>query len=97
MVAGFPAVFVNDTLNAAVLTALAAQGTRLIVLRCEGFNNVDIQAANDLGLHVVRVPVYSPHSVAGRINATAAGAAAPGASKGRFITRQPGRLSRYPQ
>lgn len=66
MVAGFPAVcvFVNDTLNAAVLTALAAQGTRLIVLRCAGFNNVDIQAASDLGLHVVRVPAYSPHSVA---------------------------------
>lgn len=66
MVAGFPAVcvFVNDTLNAAVLKALAAQGTRLIVLRCAGFNNVDIQAANDLGLHVVRVPAYSPHSVA---------------------------------
>ena len=66
MVADFPAVcvFVNDTLNAAVLAALAAQGTRLIVLRCAGFNNVDIQAANDLGLHVVRVPAYSPHSVA---------------------------------
>lgn len=66
MVASFPAVcvFVNDTLNAAVLTALAAQGTRLIVLRCAGFNNVDIQAASDLGLHVVRVPAYSPHSVA---------------------------------
>ncbi len=66
MVAGFPAVcvFVNDTLDAAVLTALAAQGTRLIVLRCAGFNNVDIQAAHDLGLHVVRVPAYSPHSVA---------------------------------
>lgn len=66
MVAGFPAVcvFVNDTLDAAVLTALAAQGARLIVLRCAGFNNVDIQAANDLGLRVVRVPAYSPHSVA---------------------------------
>ncbi|TSA49190.1 MAG: 2-hydroxyacid dehydrogenase [Nitrosomonadales bacterium] len=66
MVAGFPAVcvFVNDTLDAAVLTTLAAQGTRLIVLRCAGFNNVDIQAAHDLGLHVVRVPAYSPHSVA---------------------------------
>ncbi len=66
MVAGFPAVcvFVNDTLNAAVLQTLAAQGTRLIALRCAGFNNVDIQAANSLGLRVVRVPAYSPHSVA---------------------------------
>ena len=66
IVAGFPAVcvFVNDTLNAAVLQTLAAQGTRLIALRCAGFNNVDIQAANSLGLRVVRVPAYSPHSVA---------------------------------
>ncbi|HEY6044300.1 MAG TPA: NAD(P)-dependent oxidoreductase, partial [Nitrosospira sp.] len=66
MVAGFPAVcvFVNDTLNAAVLETLAAQGTRLIALRCAGFNNVDIQAASNLGLRVVRVPAYSPHSVA---------------------------------
>ena len=66
MVAGFPAVcvFVNDTLNAVVLETLAQQGTRLIALRCAGFNNVDVQAANDLGLHVVRVPAYSPHSVA---------------------------------
>lgn len=66
MVAGFPAVcvFVNDTLNVAVLTSLAEQGTRLIALRCAGFNNVDVQAASDLGLKVVRVPAYSPHSVA---------------------------------
>ena len=66
MVMGFPAVcvFVNDTLNATVLETLAAQGTRLIALRCAGFNNVDIQAASSLGLRVVRVPAYSPHSVA---------------------------------
>ena len=66
MVAGFPAVcvFVNDTLNPTVLQTLAAQGTRLIALRCAGFNNIDIQAANSLGLRVVRVPAYSPHSVA---------------------------------
>jgi len=66
MVGGFPAVcvFVNDTLNAPVLETLVAQGTRLIALRCAGFNNVDIQAANSVGLRVVRVPAYSPHSVA---------------------------------
>lgn len=66
MVAGFPVVcgFVNDTLNAIVLEALAAQGTRLVALRCAGFNNVDIQAASGLGLRVVHVPAYSPHSVA---------------------------------
>ncbi len=66
MVAGFPAVcvFVNDTLNAAVLNTLSQQGTRLIALRCAGFNNVDVKAAIKLGLHLVRVPAYSPHSVA---------------------------------
>ncbi|SEO99488.1 2-hydroxyacid dehydrogenase [Nitrosovibrio sp. Nv6] len=66
MVAGFPAVcvFVNDTLDARVLETLALQGTRLIALRCAGFNNVDIQSASSLGLRIVRVPAYSPHSVA---------------------------------
>jgi D-lactate dehydrogenase len=66
LAAGFPAicVFVNDQLDATVLTALAHQGTRLIALRCAGFNNVDLLAARDLGLTVVRVPAYSPHAVA---------------------------------
>ncbi len=66
IVAGFPAVcvFVNDTLDAAVLETLAGQGTQLIALRCAGFNNVDIEAAARLGVRVTRVPAYSPHSVA---------------------------------
>jgi D-lactate dehydrogenase len=66
MVAGFSAVcvFVNDVLNEAVLAALAVQHTRLIALRCAGFNNVDVAAAARHGLCVVRVPAYSPHSVA---------------------------------
>ena len=66
MVGDFPAVcvFVNDTLEATVLETLAMQGTRLIALRCAGFNNVDVQAASSLGLRVVRVPAYSPESVA---------------------------------
>jgi len=64
--AGFPAVcaFVNDLLNEAALRALANQGLRLIALRCAGFNNVDVPAAQKYGIHVVRVPAYSPHSVA---------------------------------
>ncbi|MFZ2542485.1 MAG: 2-hydroxyacid dehydrogenase, partial [Gallionella sp.] len=51
MVIDFPAVcvFVNDTLNVAVLTSLAEHGTRLIALRCAGFNNVDVKAAESLG------------------------------------------------
>jgi D-lactate dehydrogenase len=66
MVGGFPAVcvFVNDTVDATVLETLAAHGTGLIALRCAGFNNVDIRGAAKRGLHVVRVPAYSPHSVA---------------------------------
>jgi D-lactate dehydrogenase len=66
LAAGFPAVcaFVNDQLDAAVLTTLARQGTRLIALRCAGFNNVDLASAQNLGLKVVRVPAYSPYAVA---------------------------------
>ncbi|HWU95057.1 MAG TPA: 2-hydroxyacid dehydrogenase [Sphingomonas sp.] len=57
-------VFVNDVVNAEVLEALAGQGTRLVALRCAGFNNVDLAAARRLGIDVVRVPAYSPHAVA---------------------------------
>lgn len=63
---GFEAVcvFVNDQLPAGVLEVLAAGGTRLVALRCAGFNNVDLAAARDLGLTVARVPAYSPYAVA---------------------------------
>ena len=63
---GFPAVcaFVNDQLDATVLTALSAGGTRLIALRSAGFNHVDLNCARELGLTVSRVPAYSPHAVA---------------------------------
>ena len=66
LAAGFPAVcvFVNDVCDATVLEMLAAGGTRLIALRCAGFNNVDLAAAAALGISVVRVPAYSPHAVA---------------------------------
>jgi D-lactate dehydrogenase len=66
LAAGFPAVcaFVNDQLDAPVLQALARQGTRLIALRCAGFNHVDMAAARELGLTVVHVPAYSPYAVA---------------------------------
>ncbi|MCE7796405.1 2-hydroxyacid dehydrogenase [Sphingobium sufflavum] len=57
-------VFVNDQLDRTVLEMLAAGGTRFIALRCAGFNNVDLVAAQELGLSVVRVPAYSPHAVA---------------------------------
>lgn len=56
--------FVNDDLNAKALDRLAREEVRLIALRSAGFNHVDLAAAHDLGLTVVRVPAYSPHAVA---------------------------------
>ncbi|MET0262669.1 MAG: 2-hydroxyacid dehydrogenase [Rariglobus sp.] len=56
--------FVNDHLDAPVLAALFAGGTRLIAMRCAGYNNVDLNAAASLGLTVTNVPAYSPHAVA---------------------------------
>jgi D-lactate dehydrogenase len=66
LASGFEAVccFVNDQLNAAVLEGLAAGGTRVIALRCAGFNQVDLATAQRLGMPVVRVPAYSPYAVA---------------------------------
>jgi D-lactate dehydrogenase len=63
---GFPAVcvFVNDQLDAATFDVLAQGGTQLVALRCAGFNNVDLKAAAEKGIPVVRVPSYSPHSIA---------------------------------
>jgi len=57
-------VFVNDQLDGPCLEVLAAQGVKLIALRCTGFNNVDLAAAKALHLSVTRVPVYSPYAVA---------------------------------
>jgi D-lactate dehydrogenase len=57
-------VFVNDRADAAALETLAQGGTRLVALRCAGFNNVDLEAAERLGIAVVRVPAYSPQAVA---------------------------------
>lgn len=56
--------FVNDPLDAAALQSLASGGTRLIALRCAGYNQVDLAAAASLGLTVTHVPAYSPHAVA---------------------------------
>ena len=57
-------VFVNDVIDEATMTALAALDVQHIALRCAGFNNVDLEAAAALGLDVVRVPAYSPNAVA---------------------------------
>jgi D-lactate dehydrogenase len=57
-------VFVNDRLDATCLEQLRAAGVKMVALRCAGFNNVDLAAAEKLGLVVTRVPAYSPHAVA---------------------------------
>jgi D-lactate dehydrogenase len=56
--------FVNDKLNETVIKALAAEGIKLIAQRCAGFNNIDLAAARENNITVVRVPAYSPHAVA---------------------------------
>ncbi|MFD7666710.1 2-hydroxyacid dehydrogenase [Streptomyces sp. NPDC059788] len=57
-------VSVNADLRAEVIQELAAGGTRLIAQRATGYNNIDLQAAADLGVTVGRVSSYSPYSVA---------------------------------
>ena len=66
LAAGFPAVcvFINDELDEDTLREIAANGTQLVALRCAGFNNVDLDVAQALGIKVVRVPAYSPYAVA---------------------------------
>ena len=56
-------VFVNDTLDEAVVNRLYELGVKVIALRCAGFNNVDTRACYGK-IHVFRVPAYSPYAVA---------------------------------
>jgi len=56
--------FVNDHVDSQTLQQLAALGIKLIVLRCAGFNQVDLITAKQLGITVARVPEYSPHAIA---------------------------------
>ena len=57
-------IFVNDYVTEEVAEGLASLGIKLILLRCAGFNNVDLEAAKEYGLTVLRVPAYSPYAVA---------------------------------
>jgi D-lactate dehydrogenase len=57
-------VFVNDDVTDKVIAKLHDYGIRLILLRCAGFNQVNIAAANQYGMTVLRVPDYSPMAVA---------------------------------
>lgn len=66
LAAGYDAIcaFVSSDLSAAVLQVLAQQQIELILMRCAGFNNVDLEMAEKLGITVLRVPGYSPEAVA---------------------------------
>lgn len=57
-------VFVNDALPKPVVDALADKGVKAILLRCAGFNHVDLEAAEERGIMVANVPSYSPEAVA---------------------------------
>lgn len=57
-------IFVNDEAPREVIDILHQEGIRLILLRCAGFNNVDLKACEEYGITVARVPAYSPYAVA---------------------------------
>ena len=57
-------IFVNDNADKDLIKLIAENGVKLIALRCAGYNNVDIDAAKENGIKVVRVPAYSPEAVA---------------------------------
>ena len=57
-------VFVNDVVNRVVIEHLHKYGIRVMLLRCAGFNQVDLEAAQAFGIKVYRVPAYSPEAVA---------------------------------
>ena len=63
---GYEAIcaFVNADLSTPVIEELNAQGVKLILMRCAGYNNVDLETAHKFGMKVLRVPGYSPEAVA---------------------------------
>lgn len=66
MATGFEAVCIqlSDKLNAKVIAQLSKMGIRLIDLRSAGYDNVDIEAAANNNIKVMRVPAYSPQAIA---------------------------------
>ncbi len=56
--------FVSSTITGSVLRRLHEHGVKLLLMRCAGYNNVDIKAADKYGITVLRVPGYSPEAVA---------------------------------
>ena len=66
LAAGYDGIcaFVNADLGTEVIEELAHQGIRLILMRCAGYNNVDLKTAAECDIKVLRVPGYSPEAVA---------------------------------
>lgn len=56
--------FVSSDVGEQVLKVLHDRGVRLVLMRCAGYNNVDLKAAARYGIRVMRVPGYSPEAVA---------------------------------
>lgn len=56
--------FVSSDVGAETIRVLHEQGVKLVLMRCAGFNNVDLEAATKYGIKVMRVPGYSPEAVA---------------------------------
>ena len=63
---GYDAVcgFVNSTINAFALEILKGFDVNTVLMRCAGFDAVNIDVAKNLGMHVLRVPGYSPQAIA---------------------------------
>lgn len=63
---GYEAVcaFVNMDLSAKTMDILKKCGVKLVLMRCAGYNNVDLNAAKEAGIVVAHVPSYSPEAVA---------------------------------
>lgn len=63
---GFDAVcgFVNSDVGTHTLDILHEKGVRLVLMRCAGFNNVELEIARRHGIRIMRVPGYSPEAVA---------------------------------
>lgn len=57
-------VFVNSDLCESVLTKLSKIGVKLILMRCAGYNHLDVEAAQKLNIKVMSVPGYSPQAIA---------------------------------
>ena len=57
-------VFVASDVNSDIIKILSKCSVKLILLRCAGYNNVDLKAAKEYGITVLRVPAYSPEAVA---------------------------------